>query len=264
MKIYNPNNNFTSIKLYKTKNYNNASNILKLCFNKLINNNINNIILSNINKYYYGNALFNNIPYIHNNKIIYNNKNGDHPFEHIIRFLLELNITDSSTLHNEMHNNNTFYNMINNIKNIYNHEIINLYDILIYIINKNNNIIKCLSNPINFYDLLFIIDKYILNNYILNNKCVYINKIKCNNCNYKHKYLENDININININNNNIQNIINNNFKWNLYYDDSLYFYNDIAISSKTTEESCGINVNAISCSICNYKELYIKKKDIY
>ena len=95
MKIYNPNNIITSNKLYKTKNYNNASNILKLCFNKFINNDISNIILSHINKYYYGNALFDNIQYIYNNKIIYNNKNGNHPFEHIIRLLLELNLSDS-------------------------------------------------------------------------------------------------------------------------------------------------------------------------
>jgi hypothetical protein len=163
-----------------TEEYINSKNIIKLCFNKkLYDNNILNNILTYINKYATGFALFDDIFYkTSSNKKLYHNEGG-HPFELILRILYELKDIINSK-------NNIFNEFIKHIHNTYNYNKININECLLYINNKFPRIIKeYLSKPADFIELLYVIDQYIYKNKINKLTSTYTKTVVCNNCNNK-------------------------------------------------------------------------------
>lgn len=162
-----------------TEEYINSKNIIKLCFNKkLYDNNILNNILTYINKYATGFALFDDVFYKTSlNKKLHHNKGG-HPFELILRILCELKDIINSK-------NNIFNEFIKNIHNTYNYNKININGCLLYINNKFPRIVRhFLSKPADFSELLYVIDQYILKNKLNKLTSTYTKTVVCN-CNYK-------------------------------------------------------------------------------
>ena len=118
-----------------TEEYINSKNIIKLCFNKKLGNNLSNNILTYINKYSTGFALFDDIFYkTSSNKKLHHNKGG-HPFPLILRIFCEFKDIIN-------YKNNSFNKFIEIMKNTSNYDKININDCLLYINNKYPEIIQ--------------------------------------------------------------------------------------------------------------------------
>ena len=156
------------IKPKLTKEYISSKNILSLCYSKIINKDITNIIKSYLIEYKHGFALFENKRYTFNNIKCHENLGG-HPFPCIIRFMSKYNYFNNTNLE--------FNKILDNINNTPNHKKIDLTECIYYL--KLNNInIRKLNIACNPNAILDMIVPYIDNT---NNNYKSMILYKCNN-----------------------------------------------------------------------------------
>jgi hypothetical protein len=136
-----------------TKSYLNCKNILSLCLNKKLGNNIIKLINKFLFEYNTNFTLFDNKKYIINNIFIHKNYGG-HPFELIILLLYKFNIYTS---------NEQFNKILKNMNTIPNFKKIDLTECLTYLIHKYRNIINELNKQTDFNIIYSMIDNNIGN-----------------------------------------------------------------------------------------------------
>jgi hypothetical protein len=166
------------IKPRLTKRCVSSNNILDLCYSKIFDKNVIDIIKLYLIEYVYGKAFFNKEEYIINNEYVFQNIIG-HPFNSIIRFISKYDFFNNTNIE--------LNKILNNINKTQNHKIIDLRTLLKFFISCNINL-ECLNRPCTIKEVFDLLINYIENNnnnnfntmvsYIHNNdiKQVVINK----------------------------------------------------------------------------------------